>query len=64
MAVSLAASKFKVSRLKKAVGREPPFRQDLSPEAEEYSLLEAVTRQLLVKILQAGKKLACALVIC
>jgi hypothetical protein len=37
--------------------REPPFREDLSPETEEQPLLEAVTRQLLVKTLQAGKKL-------
>jgi hypothetical protein len=32
-----------------AVGRKPPFRQDLSLEAEDKPLLEAVTRQLLVK---------------
>jgi hypothetical protein len=30
-------------------GVEPPFREDLSLEAEEESLLEAVTRLLLVK---------------
>jgi hypothetical protein len=41
-----------------AVGREPSFREDLSPEAEEYSLLEAVTRQLLMKTLRAGKDVA------
>jgi hypothetical protein len=50
--------------LTEAVGREQPFREDLSPEAEEQPLLEAVTRQLLVKTLRAGKDLACALVIC
>jgi hypothetical protein len=38
-----------------AVGREPPFREDLNPEAEEYPLLDAVTRQLVVKILRAGR---------
>jgi hypothetical protein len=26
---------------------EPPFREDLSPDAEEYPLLEAVTRKYL-----------------
>jgi hypothetical protein len=31
-----------------AVGREPPFREDLNTEAEEFPLLEAVTRQRLV----------------
>jgi hypothetical protein len=30
------------------VGREPPFREDLSAEAEESPLLEAVTRKRLV----------------
>jgi hypothetical protein len=34
---------------------DPQFREDLSPEAEEQSLLEAVIRQRLVKTLQAGK---------
>jgi hypothetical protein len=34
-----------------AVGRELTFREDLSMEAEEYPLLEAVTRQLPVKTL-------------
>jgi hypothetical protein len=33
-----------------------PFREDLSPEAEDYPLLEAVTKQLLVKTLQVGKE--------
>jgi hypothetical protein len=41
-----------------SVGREPPCREDLSPQAEEYTLLEVVTRQLLVKTLQARKDLA------
>jgi hypothetical protein len=43
---------------------EPPFKDDLSPEAEEQPLLEAITRKLLVKTLRAGKDLACALVNC
>jgi hypothetical protein len=34
---------------------EPRFREDLSPEAEEEPLSEAVTRQLLSKTLQTGK---------
>jgi hypothetical protein len=37
---------------------EPPFRKDLSPEAEEYPLLETVTRKRIVKIVQARKDLA------
>jgi hypothetical protein len=37
---------------------------DLSAEAEESPILEAVTRQLLVKTQQAGKDLACVVVIC
>jgi hypothetical protein len=37
---------------------------DLSPEAEKYPLLEAVTRQIQVKTLRAGEDLACSLVIC
>jgi hypothetical protein len=41
---------------------DPPFREDLSPEAEEQTLFEAVTRKRLVKTLHAGKDLACALV--
>jgi hypothetical protein len=40
------------------------FRQDFSSEAEDYPLLEAVTRQVLVKTLRTGKDLACALVNC
>jgi hypothetical protein len=43
--------------IKKAVGRVPPFREDLSLEEEAWPLLEAVTRQLLVKTLRAGKSL-------
>jgi hypothetical protein len=46
-----------------AVGREPPFRDDLSTEADEYPLLEAVTRKRLVKILRPGRDSACAGVI-
>jgi hypothetical protein len=44
-------------------GRKPPFIKDLNMEAQEYQLLEAVTRKRLVKTLQAGKDLACARVI-
>jgi hypothetical protein len=41
-----------------------PDSNDVSTEAEESSLLEAVTKKLLVKTLQALKDLACAAVIC
>jgi hypothetical protein len=37
------------------VEREPPFREDLNAEAETSPLLESVTRERLVKALQAGK---------
>jgi hypothetical protein len=47
-----------------AVGREPPFREDLRKEEGKYPLLETVTRKSLEKILQAGKDLACAVVVC
>jgi hypothetical protein len=47
-----------------SVGREPSFREDLSPEVEEQPLLEAVTRKRLVKTLRVGNDLACAPVIC
>jgi hypothetical protein len=40
---------------KYSVGREPPLREDLSTEAEESPLLEAVTRERLVKTQRAGK---------
>jgi hypothetical protein len=40
------------------------LRENLSAEAEESPLLEAITRERLVKILQAEKDLACAVVIC
>jgi hypothetical protein len=50
--------------VKKPVRREPPFREDLSAEAEESPLLEAVTRERLVKTQQAGKDLVGAVVIC
>jgi hypothetical protein len=36
----------------------------VSTEAEESLLIEVVTREKLVKTLQAGKDLACAVVIC
>jgi hypothetical protein len=45
-----------------AFGRETPFRQIMSPEAEKKPLLGAVTRKRLANILLAGKD--CALVIC
>jgi hypothetical protein len=48
----------------KGAGSGPPFRKDLSMEAEESPLLEAVTRKRLVKTQQAGKDLMCAVVIC
>jgi hypothetical protein len=47
----------------KRVGREPPFREDLSAEAEESPVLEAVTREQLVKT-ENWKDIACAVVIC
>jgi hypothetical protein len=47
----------------KSVRRELPFREDLSAEAEESPLLEAVTRERLVKTQQAVKDLSCAVVI-
>jgi hypothetical protein len=40
-----------------AVGRKPPFIEDLSPQAEEYPLLEAVTRLVLLKTPRAGEDL-------
>jgi hypothetical protein len=40
-----------------AVEREAPFREDFSPEAEEWPMLDADTRNRLVKTLQAGKDL-------
>jgi hypothetical protein len=43
---------------------ESPFREDLSAEAENCPLLEAVTREGLVKTQHAGKDLSCAVVIC
>jgi hypothetical protein len=48
-------------RGKDAVGGKPPFREDLSAEAEEFPLLEAATRERLVKTHQVGKDLAGAL---
>jgi hypothetical protein len=41
--------------MKAGVGSEPSFRKDLSPEAEDRHWLEAITRQLLMKTLRAGK---------
>jgi hypothetical protein len=37
-----------------SVGKEPPFKEDLNPEAD---IVGAVTRQLLVKTMQAEKTL-------
>jgi hypothetical protein len=48
----------------KRVGMKLLFREDLSPEAEESALLEAVIRKWLVRTQQAGKGLAGAVVIC
>jgi hypothetical protein len=45
-----------------SVGREPEFKDDLTAEAEESPLLEAVTRERLVKIQQDRKDLACAVI--
>jgi hypothetical protein len=42
----------------------PPFRMDLSTEAEESPLFEAITRERLVKTQQARKDLVGAVVIC
>jgi hypothetical protein len=38
-----------------SVGREPLFREYLSPEEKEETFLEAVNRKRVVKTLQAGK---------
>jgi hypothetical protein len=43
---------------------EQRFREDFRAEAEESPLLEAVTRERLVKTQQAGESLACVVVIC
>jgi hypothetical protein len=48
---------------KDAVVRWSPFR-DLNAQTEESPLLEAVTRERMVKTHQAGKDLACTVVIC
>jgi hypothetical protein len=45
-------------------GREPPYSEDLSTEAEKYPWLEAVIKKRLLKTLQAGKDLACVVVFC
>jgi hypothetical protein len=49
---------------KEAFGRWPLFREDFSAEAEESPLLEAVTRERLVKTQQARKDLAGVVVFC
>jgi hypothetical protein len=38
-----------VGSAQESVGKEPPFREDLSVETEESPLLEVVTRERLVK---------------
>jgi hypothetical protein len=48
----------------KRVGRELPFRENLSTESEESRLLKDATRERLVKTQQTEKGLACAMVIC
>jgi hypothetical protein len=48
----------------KRVEREQPFRQDLSVKADKSPLLEAITRECLVKTQKTGKDLAGAVVIC
>jgi hypothetical protein len=40
---------------KGTVEREPPFRDDSRAEAAEFSLLEAVTRERLVKTIRLEK---------
>jgi hypothetical protein len=40
------------------VGREPPFRDDLSADVEKSPLLEAVTRERLVKTQQVERRLS------
>jgi hypothetical protein len=47
-----------------SIRREPTCREDLSEEADESPLLEAVTRKRLLKTQQSGKYLAYAVVIC
>jgi hypothetical protein len=49
---------------RKRAGRESLFKEDLNAEAEESPLLEAVTRERLVKTQEAGKDLECTVVIC
>jgi hypothetical protein len=44
--------------------KEIPFREDFSAETEESALLEAVTRERMVKKQQPGKGSAGAVVIC
>jgi hypothetical protein len=45
------------------IGKKQPFRDDLNAEVEESPLLEAVTRERLVKTQQAGKDLPCVVTI-
>jgi hypothetical protein len=50
MAASMGGSQLKHRVLQEcSVGREPPFREDVSAEAEESPLLEGVTRKQLVE---------------
>jgi hypothetical protein len=50
-------------RREESVGREPPFTEDFSAEAEESPLLEEVTRERLVKTRRLERGLAGAVVI-
>jgi hypothetical protein len=50
--------------VKKRRSWKPSFREGLITEAKKYPLLEAITRQLLVKEQQAGKDLAGVVVTC
>jgi hypothetical protein len=52
-----------MSFVRESVGRETPSRENLKAEAEKCPLLEAVTRERLVKSQQAGTDLVCAVVI-
>jgi hypothetical protein len=47
----------------KRLGREVPFREDLSAEDEEFSLLEVSTRERLVKTQQVEEGLASTVLI-
>jgi hypothetical protein len=47
-----------------SLGREFLFREDLNPgNREEYPLLEAVIRQLLLNTLRGGKDITCDFIV-